>query len=108
MLQYIATLPYFSSYFYYMNGYMYILECCNGSYYIGSTTDLELRLSQHQNGEGANHTKKRLPVKLVYYEEFDRIDKTFYREKQVQGWNRKKKLALINKEYRQLPRLAKN
>ena len=87
---------------------MYILECCDGSYYVGSTTDLELRLSQHQIGEGANHTKKRLPVKLVYHEEFDRIDKAFYREKQVQGWNRKKKLALINKEYGQLHSLAKN
>jgi len=75
---------------------MYILECADGSYYTGSTNNLELRLAQHQNGEGANHTKKRLPVKLVYYEEFDRIDEAFYREKQVQGWSRKKKEALIN------------
>jgi putative endonuclease len=91
-----------------MKGYMYILECCDGSYYVGSTTDLELRLSQHQKGEGANHTRKRLPVKLVYYEEFDRIDKAFYREKQVQGWNRKKKLALITGDYKMLPSLSKN
>ena len=56
-----------------MKGYMYILECADGSYYTGSTTDLELRLQQHQSGEGANHTRKRLPVRLVYYEEFDRI-----------------------------------
>jgi len=55
-----------------------------------------LRLFQHQTGEGANHTKKRLPVKLVYYEEYQRIDEAFYREKQVQGWSRKKKEALIN------------
>lgn len=84
------------------------MECCDGSYYVGSTTDLELRLQQHQNGEGANHTIKRLPVKLVYHEEFDRIDKAFYREKQVQGWNRKKKIALINRDYKLLPSLAKN
>ena len=44
----------------------------------------------------ANHTKKRLPVKLVYYEIYDRIDEAFYREKQVQGWSRAKKEALIN------------
>lgn len=75
---------------------MYILECCNGSYYIGSTIDLELRLAQHQNGEGANHTKKFSPVRLVYFEEYERIDEAFYREKQVQGWSRKKKEALIN------------
>jgi putative endonuclease len=48
-----------------MKGYMYILECADGSYYIGSTTNLELRLQQHQSGEGANHTRKRLPVRLV-------------------------------------------
>ena len=78
-----------------MEGYIYILECCDGSYYVGSTNNLELRLQQHINGEGANHTRKRLPVELVYYEKFDRIDMAFYREKQVQGWSRKKKEALI-------------
>jgi putative endonuclease len=67
---------------------------------------LELRLQQHQNGEGANHTKKRLPVKLVYYEEFNRIDEAFYREKQVQGWNRKKKEALIKGEFNELNKLS--
>jgi putative endonuclease len=76
---------------------MYILQCADGSYYTGSTKDLERRLAQHQNGEGANYTKKRLPVKLVYYEEFDRIDYAFRREKQVQGWSRAKKEALIAK-----------
>ena len=78
-----------------MKGWMYILECGDGSYYTGSTVDLELRLIQHNAGEGANHTKKRLPVVLVYFEEFDRIDLAFYREKQVQGWSRSKKEALI-------------
>ena len=87
-------------------GYMYILECADGSFYAGSTKYLELRLSQHQKGEGANHTKKRLPVKLVYYEEYSRIDDAFYREKQIQGWRREKKEALINGEYDELPNLA--
>jgi putative endonuclease len=91
-----------------MKGYMYILECADGSYYVGSTKYLELRLLQHQSGEGANHTKKRLPVKLVYFEEFDRIDEAFYREKQVQGWSRKKKEALIKGEYDKLPQLSRN
>ena len=89
-----------------MKGYMYILECVDGSYYIGSTNNLELRLNQHQNGEGSNHTKKRLPVKLIYYEEFQRIDFAFYREKQVQGWSRKKKDALINNNTKELPFLS--
>lgn len=85
---------------------MYILECSDGSYYVGSTNNIELRLEQHKNGEGANHTKKRLPVTLVYLEEFERIDEAFYREKQVQGWNRKKKEALINNQHNQLPNLS--
>ena len=89
-----------------MKGYMYILECSDGSYYTGSTIDLELRFNQHQSGEGANHTKKRLPITLVYFEEFDRIDEAFYREKQVQGWSRKKKEALMNNLTDELKRLA--
>ena len=85
---------------------MYILLCSNGSYYTGSTNNLELRLKQHQNGEGANHTKKYLPVTLVYYEEYQRVEDAFYREKQIQGWNRKKKEALINGDHNLLPELA--
>ena len=89
-----------------MKGYMYILLCSNGSYYTGSTNNLELRLTQHQNGEGANHTKKHLPVTLVYYEEYQRVEDAFYREKQIQGWSRKKKEALINGDHNLLPELA--
>lgn len=74
---------------------MYILECADGSFYTGSTKNLDRRLWEHQNLLGANYTKKRLPVKLVYFEEYSRIDEAFYREKQIQGWSRKKKLALI-------------
>jgi len=89
-----------------MKGYMYILECASGHYYTGSTNDLERRLLEHQNGEGANFTKKHLPVKLVYYEEFLRIDQAFLREKQVQGWSRRKKEALINGFCNKLPELS--
>ena len=66
-----------------MKGYMYILECSNEQYYTGSTVNLEKRIKQHQTGQGANFTKKHLPVKLVYFEKFDRIDDAFYREKQI-------------------------
>jgi putative endonuclease len=90
-----------------MKGWMYILQCSDESYYTGSTNNLELRIAQHKNGEGANHTKKRLPIKLIYFEEFDRVDKAFYREKQIQGWTRKKKEALINKMPEKLHELAK-
>ncbi|MBT8219442.1 MAG: GIY-YIG nuclease family protein [Bacteroidia bacterium] len=86
--------------------FIYILLCADGSYYTGSTIDLWRRLSQHQNGEGANHTKKRLPVELVYYEEYSRIDVAFKREKQIQGWSRAKKSALIHNNQHLLPMLA--
>ena len=89
-----------------MKGYMYILQCSDGSYYTGSTNNLNLRLAQHQAGEGANHTKKRLPVTLGYCEEYGRIDEASYREKQVQGWSRKKKEALTQKLPEKLHSLA--
>lgn len=85
---------------------MYILECFDMTYYVGSTKDLEKRFVEHQNGQGANYTMKRLPVKLLYFEEYDRIDVAFQREKQVQGWSRAKKQALINGDYDILPQLA--
>ncbi len=91
---------------YFIKGWMYILHCSDNSYYTGSTNDLERRIQQHQLGEGSNHTKKRLPIRLIYFEEYDRIDLAFYREKQVQGWSRRKKEALINGEQELLPTLA--
>ncbi|WP_271767954.1 GIY-YIG nuclease family protein [Aquimarina algiphila] len=75
-------------------------------WYTGSTKDMDRRLTQYQNGEGANHTKKRLPVILLYYEKYDRIDTAFYREKQVQGWSRAKKEALMRGELEGLHDLA--
>jgi putative endonuclease len=116
-----------------MKGYMYILECADGSYYTGSTKNLERRLAEH-NGDfdsaqppqgfaqetletayareiidtkGANYTRKRRPVILVYYEEFPRIDEAFYREKQVQNWSHAKKKALIENRNPDLSLLAK-
>lgn len=90
-----------------MKAYMYILRCSGRSFYTGSTTNLERRLWQHQNGEGAKNTKKHLPVELVYYKEYERIDEAFCREKQIQGRSRKKKLALIEGRHDDLPLLAK-
>ena len=86
---------------------MYILLCFDDSYYVGSTRNLIRRLRQHQNGKGANHTAKRLPVVLLYAEEFNRIDHAFYREKQIQKWSRKKKEALMLGDEKLLSSLAK-
>ena len=89
-----------------MKGFVYILECADGSYYTGSTKNLHRRLWQHQNSLGANYTKKRLPVTLVYYEEFPRIDTAFDREKQLQNWSHAKKKALIERNHQKLHELA--
>ncbi len=91
-----------------MKGYVYILKCSDGSYYTGSTNNLEIRLWEHQNGLGSEHTKKHLPVELIYSEEYERIDQAFYREKEIQGWSRKKKEALINGHFDKLPELSKS
>lgn len=82
------------------------MECSDGSFYTGSTIDLDKRFVDSQEGRGANHTKKRLPVKLVYFEEFQRIDEAFLREKQIQGWTREKKIALIEQNYKALSKPA--
>ncbi|NBW71466.1 MAG: GIY-YIG nuclease family protein [Flavobacteriia bacterium] len=60
--------------------HMYILICGNGTYYTGSTRNLERRLMQHQSGKGAIHTTMHQPVVLIYSEEFSRIDHAFYQK----------------------------
>ena len=86
--------------------HMYILRCRDNSYYVGSTRNLELRLEQHSLGAVPSYTSSRLPVTLVHAEEYDRIDEAYAREKQVQGWNRKKREALIRGEHERLKRLS--
>ena len=87
--------------------WMYILDCADGSYYVGSTKDLERRISEHLSGLGSRYTSGRLPVKLVYGEEYKRITDAYYREKQVQNWSRAKREALIKGNAKLLPHLAK-
>ena len=88
--------------------YVYILKCADESYYTGSTHDLIKRVWDHKNGRGANYTKKRLPVWLVFYEEYDDIEDAFEREKQIQGWGRRKKEALIEANWERLKLLSRN
>lgn len=88
-------------------GYLYILKCNDGSYYTGSSINLDKRINQHKDGEGAQYTKTRLPVELVYFEEYQNISEVFHIEKQIQGWSRKKKEALIAENSRELHNLSK-
>ena len=90
-----------------MSAYTYILKCSNNTYYTGSTIDLQKRLTQHQQGLGANYTKKHLPVELVYFENHLDIKQAFQREKQIQGWSKKKKEALINGNTENLSQFSK-
>jgi len=90
-----------------MHGWLYILLCSDGSYYTGRTKDLQRRMIEHENGLGSNHTRRRLPVKLVYTEAYPLVQQAYYREKQVQGWSRNKKQALIEGRLDDLPELAK-
>ena len=87
--------------------YVYILECADGSYYTGSTRNLEQRLWQHQNGLGANFTRKHRGAKLAFCEYFDRVDDAYVLEKRIQGWSRAKKLALIESRLEDLPALSR-
>ena len=86
----------------------YIVECADGSLYVGSTTDLERRVSEHNLGLGAVYTRRRgrRPVRLVWACEFARVDDAYGFEKQVQNWSRAKRLALIEGRLGDLPDLA--
>ena len=88
--------------------FMYIVECADRSLYVGSTWDLEKRLAQHASGiGGAAYTRRRRPVRLVYFEESDRIEDAYIREKQIQNWGRAKRIALIEGRYDDLPGLSR-
>lgn len=88
-------------------GFMYIVECSDGTLYVGSTRDVERRLWEHNEGLGAAYTRHRRPVRLLYVEEFNRIDDAFNREKQIQNWSRAKRLALIEQCWDELHELAR-
>ena len=87
---------------------IYILLCANNEYYVGCTSDLERRLQDHQTGRGADFTKGHLPFKLVYTEEYLTLEEAYKRERQLHGWSRAKKDALILGDTEALKRLSKS
>jgi putative endonuclease len=88
---------------------VYIVKCSDGSYYDGLTKlDVEARLSEHQMGTYPSaYTYKRRPVELVFAEHYDQITDAILAERQIKGWRRAKKEALIRRDYEALPELAK-
>ena len=87
--------------------WMYILRCSDESLYVGCTTDLGTRLRRHAEGEGGSYTAKRLPITLVYSEEFLKINNALTRERQIKRWSAQKKRALISGDFRHLKALAR-
>jgi putative endonuclease len=91
-----------------MNVFAYILRCADGSYYVGSTrTSLDDRIGQHNAGHFGGYTAKRRPGSLVWSQDFDRITDAIAAERQLKGWSRAKKEALIAGNYDLLHELAR-
>ena len=89
--------------------FVYILSCSDDSYYTGITNDIDLREEQHNQGlDKKAYTFKRRPVKLVWYQEFENPNEAIAKERQIKGWNRKKKEALIDNNLELLPLLSQN
>ena len=89
-----------------MDFYVYILKCADGSYYTGHTDNLEQRLAAHQIGAIPGYTFARRPLALVFCERFGSRDEAFARERQIKGWSRRKKEALIQGDWAERERRA--
>ena len=87
--------------------YVYILNCSDGSYYTGLTSSLETRMKEHNAGRGTQYTSVRLPVRLVYTEQFRARWQAERREHQLKSWSRLKKDALISGDLECLKELSK-
>ena len=88
--------------------HVYMLRCADGSYYVYSARQgLERRLSEHNNGTYGGYTSKRLPVALVWADHFPDITDAVAAERQIKGWSRAKKEALIRGDYELIRLLAK-
>ncbi len=82
-----------------MTFYVYLLRCRDGSYYAGHTDDIDCRQAQHKAGEYDGCTRERRPLRLAYVEDFPDREQAFARERQLKGWSRTKKEALIKGNY---------
>lgn len=91
-----------------MSFHVYMLRCGDGSYYVGHTDDLEKRVSDHERGDVTVYTRKRRPVVLVFSADFYTRQEALEHERQIKGWSRAKKEALINGNWHRLERLARN
>jgi len=86
--------------------FVYMLRCVDGSYYTGHTDNIEKRISEHQHGMYCCYTHQRLPVTVVFLQTFTSRNAAFAAERQIKGWSRSKKEALIKKEWNKIFFLA--
>jgi len=75
--------------------FVYMIECEDGTYYCGATKNLKKRFNEHKMGKGSKYIRSRKAVNIVYSEEFDNKYDAFEREREIKGFNRQKKLKLI-------------
>jgi putative endonuclease len=91
-----------------MTFWAYMLHCNTGRLYVGHTDDLERRIAQHQSGALPGFTKAFAPVKLIWSQEFVTRVEAIAAERQIKGWSRAKKLALVRDDWDEISRLAKS
>jgi predicted GIY-YIG superfamily endonuclease len=87
--------------------FVYILLCLDGSFYVGSTLDIPRRLQQHLAGRGAKHSSDKKATRLIYVEDPLPQLAAIRRERQLKGWSRAKKLALISRDLLALKKLSR-
>lgn len=88
--------------------YTYMVRCSDSSYYVGHTDALDERIADHNAGRLSAYTRKRRPVKLVWFDEFPTREEALARERQLQGWSRAKKEALIAGNWERLSLLSRS
>src|SRR3954464_15903 len=90
-----------------MGFWAYMLHCADRKFYVGHTDDLDVRIAQHMSGEFGGFTSTRLPAKLVWCDEFPSRYEALCAERQIKGWSRAKKLALIRGDWKLIAELAR-
>ncbi|QDC37142.1 GIY-YIG nuclease family protein [Sphingobium fuliginis] len=86
----------------------YLLHCADRSFYTGHTDNLQTRIAQHEAGVIPGHTQNRRPIKLVWSQEFGTRMEALEAERQIKGWSRAKKLALIREDWKLISTLARS
>ena len=89
-----------------MSFWVYILRCVDNSYYTGHTDNLDKRIAEHEKGEIEGYTSTRLPVTLVFTDEFPTREEALAAERRIKGWSRKKKEAMMRDDWAEVSRLA--